>query len=183
MIDEYCDLPSPSSDPKRASQTTDILPTDSSANTQLQTEHANGQIKLTFSADGQTELIDGHTKRQTEQMNIANGQIKPSANTQLQTEHADGSIKFADGQTELDVGHKQVDEHTSDWSDNLIKIIKNIINVPCKTPAAQKLSFELLTMAASHNLAILLKYNNGLNKELEANKNSLLGYGSEFRHP
>jgi hypothetical protein len=82
--------------------------------------------------------------------------------------------------------NERFDEHTStsaDWPDNLIKIIKNIINVPCKTPAAQKLSFELLTMAASHNLAILLKYNNGLNKELEANKNSLLGYGSEFRHP
>jgi hypothetical protein len=65
----------------------------------------------------------------------------------------------------------------------LIKIIKNVINVPCNTLAAPKFSFELLTMAASRNLAVLSKYNNDLNKALKANKNPPFSYGSEFRQP
>jgi hypothetical protein len=65
---------------------------------------------------------------------------------------------------------------------NLIEIIKKIINVPCNTPTASKFIFELLQTAASHNLDVLLKHQNDLSKALEANKSSPLGYGSEFRH-
>jgi hypothetical protein len=107
MIGEYCDLPFPSPDPERVSQTTDTLPKDSLANTQLQTEYANGQINITFCANKQIELANGHAKRRIEQINVANGQMEPSPNTQLQTEHADGPIKLAisaDRQTELVVG-------------------------------------------------------------------------------
>jgi hypothetical protein len=66
---------------------------------------------------------------------------------------------------------------------NLIKIIKKVINVPCNTPTAPEFIFELSQTAASHNLDILSKYQNDLSKALEANKSSPLVYGSEFRHP
>jgi hypothetical protein len=66
---------------------------------------------------------------------------------------------------------KQVDEHTltcANWPNNLIEIIKKVINVPCNTPTAPELIFELSQTAASHNLDILLKYQNDLSKALEA---------------
>jgi hypothetical protein len=41
--------------------------------------------------------------------------------------------------------------------------------------------FKLSSKAALHNLAILSKYEFNLNKALEANKDSLLGPGKEFK--
>ncbi len=106
------------------SQTTDTLPTDSSTNTQLQTEDTNGQIKLTFSAEGQTELANEHAKKQIEQINIADGQIKPSANTQLQTEHANGPIKSSDRQTELANGHAEMQIENINIADKQIELVE-----------------------------------------------------------
>jgi hypothetical protein len=52
IIGEYCDLPFLYPDPKRMSQTTEVFPTESSENNQLQTEHADRQINLTLSRMG-----------------------------------------------------------------------------------------------------------------------------------
>jgi hypothetical protein len=70
-----------------------------------------------------------------------------------------------------------------DWPVNLIAIIKKIINKPCSTPTPPEFSFKLNCKAALQNLAILSKYYFDLHKALDANKNSPLGSGSEFRAP
>jgi hypothetical protein len=143
-----------------------------------QTEHAERQTKQ---AEWQTE----HAKKQIEQ-------------AERQTEHAARQTERATRQIEHVQWHinwhtdfqpfvrEQVDEHTltrANWPNNLIKIIKKVINVPCNTPTAPKFIFKLLQTASSHNLDVLSKYQNDLSKALEANKSSPLGYGSEFRHP
>jgi hypothetical protein len=143
-----------------------------------QTEHAERQTKQ---AEWQTE----HAKKQIEQ-------------AERQTEHAARQTERATRQIEHVQWHinwhtdfqpfvrEQVDEHTltrANWPNNLIKIIKKVINVPCNTPTAPKFIFELLQTAASYNLDVLLKHQNDLSKALEANKSSPLGYGSEFRLP
>ncbi len=143
-----------------------------------QTEHAKDQIEQ---AKRQTE----HSARQTEQ---AERQTKHAAR---QTEHAARQIEHVKWHTNWHTDfqpfiHKQVDEHTlthADWPNNLIKIIKKVIKVPCNTPIAPEFIFKLSQTMASHNLDVLSKYQNDLSKALEANKSSPLGYGSEFRHP
>jgi hypothetical protein len=143
-----------------------------------QTEHAERQTKQ---AERQTE----HAKKQIEQ---AERQTEHAAR---QTERAARQIEHVEWHTNWHTDfqpfvHKQVNEHTltcSDWPNNLIEIIKKVINVPCNTPTAPKFIFKLLQTAASHNLDVLSKYQNDLSKALEANKSSPLGYGSEFRHP
>jgi hypothetical protein len=70
-----------------------------------------------------------------------------------------------------------------DWPINLIAIIKNSINKLCNTPTLPEFSFELNGKAALQNLAILSKYEFDLHKALDANKNSPLNPGSEFRAP
>ncbi len=143
-----------------------------------QTEHAEKQIEQ---AKRQTE----HAARQTEQAE------KKTEHAARQTEHAARQIEHVKWHTNWHTNFqpfvcKQVNEHTlthADWPNNLIKIIKKVINVPCNSPIAPKLIFELSQTAASHNLDVLLKYQNDLSKALEANRNSPLDYGSEFRHP
>jgi hypothetical protein len=71
----------------------------------------------------------------------------------------------------------------ADLPNNLIKIIKKVINIPCNTLIAPEFIFELSQTPASHNLDVLSKYQSDLSKALEANKSSPLGYGSESRHP
>jgi hypothetical protein len=143
-----------------------------------QTEHAKKQIEQ---AERQTE----HAARQTEQ---AKRQTEHAAR---QTEHDARQIEHVEWHTNWHTDfqpfiRKQVDEHTlthADWPNNLIEIIKKVINIPCNTTIAPKFIFELLQTAASHNLDVLSKYQNDLSKALEANKSSPFGYGSEFRHP
>ncbi len=143
-----------------------------------QTEHAEKQIEL---AERQTD----HAARQTEQ---AERQSELAAR---QTEHATRQIEHVELHNNWHTDfqpfvRKQVNEHTlthADWPNNLIEIIKKVINVPCNTPTAPEFIFELSQTAASHNLDVLSKNQNDLSKALEANKSSPFGYGSEFRHP
>ncbi len=91
MIGEYCELPFLSIEPERVPQMTEASETSSanvqlqtklelSANIQLQTEHADGQLNLTTSADGQIELADRHVERHIKlakrKIEHANGQIE-----------------------------------------------------------------------------------------------------------
>jgi hypothetical protein len=69
------------------------------------------------------------------------------------------------------------------WPINLIKIIKDITNKSCNTPTLPEFSFKLNGEAVLQNLAILSKYELDLHKSLDANNNSPLGPGKEFRAP
>ncbi len=137
------------------------------ANVQLQTEHVNGQLISTTFADGQSANIQL--------------QIEP-ANTQLQTEHVNGQLiqtTSAKGQS----ANNQLQTESIDWPNNVIEIIREVMNIPCNTPNSPEFIFKFSESAASHNLEILNKYSNNLGKALRANKNSPLGCGSEFRTP
>jgi hypothetical protein len=146
---------------------------------QLRTEQANTQIELTPSANGHTELANRHPEkhklasRQTEQ---TYGHIK------RQTEHVNPQAEHAHRQNEQNHEHtssyialqakwqahannqllanEQIYEHTSACvylPDNLIKIIKNVMNIPCNMPAPPEFSFKLSAPRASLNLTILKK--------------------------
>ena len=177
-----------------------------------QIERADGQqiIDIT-SADGQIEHADGQSERKIElaerQIEHADGQIEhANRQSERQIELAEGQIERADGQIELADYHakwqielveKQIEhadgqielelsnEHSKsiDWPNNLVEIIKGVMNIPCKTPLPPEFIFELSESAASHNLNVLNKYSNNLGEALRANENSPLGYGSEFRKP
>jgi hypothetical protein len=65
----------------------------------------------------------------------------------------------------------------------LIGIAKRIVSSTCDTPSKPEFSFELTSRAAKKNYLILGKYDFNLGRAIEAQKNSPLGYGSEFRKP
>ena len=71
----------------------------------------------------------------------------------------------------------------ADWPNNLIATSREVLDVPCPTYVEPETIFELSDKAAEHNIKKLEKYGFDLSRALEANKNSPLGYGSEFRHP
>jgi hypothetical protein len=164
-----------------------------------QTEHATRQIEHTKRQIERVKRQTEHAERQTKQAEWQTEHAKKQIEqAKRQTEHAARQTERATRQIEHVEWHtnwhtnfhpfvcKQVDEHTltrADWPNNLIEIIKKVINVPCNTPTAPEFIFELPQTAASHILDVLSKYQNDLSKALEANKSSPLGYGSEFRHP
>jgi hypothetical protein len=157
-----------------------------------QIEHAERQMehveRQTEHAERQTEQAEWQTEHAKKQIEQAERQTEHVAR---QTEHAVRQIEHVEWHTNWHTDfqlfvREQVNEHTltcADWPINLIKIIKKVINAPCNTATAPEFIFELLQIAASHNLDVLSKYQNDLSKALEANKSSPLGYGSEFRHP
>ncbi len=164
-----------------------------------QTEHAARQIEH---AERQMECIkrqNEHAERQTEQAERQTEHAKKQIEqSERQTDHAARQTERAARQIEHVKWHtywhinfqpfvcKQVDEHTltcADWPNNLIDIIKKVINVPCSTLRALEFIFKLSKTAASHNLDVQWKYQNDPSKALEANKSSPLSYGSEFWHP
>ena len=168
MIGEYFNLLSFSIDTERASDDSDEQIIDITFD-DGQIEHANGQ------SERQIELAEGQIER-------ADGQIElADYHAERQIELDERQIEHADGQIELELS----DEHSKsiDWPNNLVEIIKGVMNVPCKTPLPPEFIFELSESAASHNLNILNKYSNNLGEALRANENSPLGYGSEFRKP
>ncbi len=81
--------------------------------------------------------------------------------------------------------HNTVQEflNHNDWPNNLISLIKNVLSTPCDMPLAPDFSFELSNKAAMHNLTVLRKYQFNLGIALEANKDSPLGPGKEFKPP
>jgi hypothetical protein len=71
----------------------------------------------------------------------------------------------------------------NNWPNNLISLIKNVLGTPCDMPLDPEFSFKLSDEAAMHNLTVLRKYQFNLGKALEANKDSPLGPGIEFKPP
>ena len=68
------------------------------------------------------------------------------------------------------------------WPNNLIEIIRAIKQIPPRQSSRPEFSFELLEEAAEKNFLILMqKYGGRLNDALAAQKDSTVGYGSEFR--
>ena len=197
MIGEYFNLHSFSIDTERASDDSDEQIIDiTSDNGQI--EHANWQPERKIElAEGQIERADG---QQIIDITSADGQIEHADGqserkielAERQIEHADGQIEHANRQSErqIELAEGQIElelsnEHSKsiDWPNNLVEIIKGVMNVPCKTPLPPEFIFELSESAASHNLNVLNKYSNNLGEALRANENSPLGYGSEFRKP
>jgi hypothetical protein len=130
----------------------------------LKIEHANEQLINTTPAERQSANIPLR--------------IEP-ANTQLHNEHVDGQLFQT---TSADRQSANIQLQTIDWPNNLIEIIK-VTKVPCNTPNSLEFIFKLSESTASHNLEILNKYSNDLGKTSRANKNSPLGYRSEFWMP
>jgi hypothetical protein len=63
----------------------------------------------------------------------------------------------------------------------MISRIKQVLGTPCNTPSAPEFRFEFLEEAAKHNSEVLRKYNYDLSRALEAQKDSLLDPGKEFK--
>ena len=72
-------------------------------------------------------------------------------------------------------------EKRFDWPNDLIDRIKQVMGTPCSTPSAPEFKFEISEEAMQHNLATLEKYEFDLGKALDAQHNSPLGPGMEFR--
>jgi hypothetical protein len=70
-----------------------------------------------------------------------------------------------------------------DWPINLIERMTKVIGKPCNMPTPPKFSFKLTGAAAMHIINILRKYKFDVGRALEANKDSPLGPGKEFKPP
>jgi hypothetical protein len=68
-----------------------------------------------------------------------------------------------------------------DWPNDLIDRIKQVMGTPCSTPSAPEFIFKITEKAMQHNLATLAKYEFDLSKALDAQHDSPLGPGMEFR--
>ncbi len=68
-----------------------------------------------------------------------------------------------------------------DWPNNMISHIKQVLCTPCNMPSAPEFRFKLLEEAVKHNLEVLRKYNYDLGQALEAQKDSPLGPGKDFK--
>ena len=67
------------------------------------------------------------------------------------------------------------------WPDNLIQLARELVNSPSIEPAAPEFSFLMNQESAHKNLCVLKKYDYKLESALEAQKDSPLSYGSEFK--
>ena len=69
------------------------------------------------------------------------------------------------------------------WPRNIVPIIKAIQSTDCPCPSPPLFKFELTKEVAARNFCILTKFNMSIEKALEAQASSPLGYRSEFRKP
>ena len=73
-------------------------------------------------------------------------------------------------------------QHRPWWPPNITKeIIRTILNEPCPKPSSPLFSFKLTEEAANKNFCIMRKFNWCLKSAIEAQQDSPVGYGSEFR--
>ncbi len=70
-----------------------------------------------------------------------------------------------------------------DWPNDLLNRIKEVMASLCNTPSAPEFIFELSDESTKHNLAMFEKYNFSLEEILNAQQDSPLGPGKEFRPP
>ncbi len=69
------------------------------------------------------------------------------------------------------------------WPNELIACIKQVMGTPCSTPSAPEFKFKLSKEATKHILAILEKYDYNLGQAFDAQRDSPLGPGKEFKPP
>ncbi len=69
------------------------------------------------------------------------------------------------------------------WPPNITSIIKDILATPQHHPQPTLFSFELSKEAATKNLCILDRFDRNLQKAIDAQPNTSISYGSEFRAP
>ena len=68
------------------------------------------------------------------------------------------------------------------WPKDLMKLVKQVIELPIRKPDKPEFVFELTTEAAERNFLLLMKrYGGRLDLALKAQQDSPLGMGSEFR--
>ena len=67
------------------------------------------------------------------------------------------------------------------WPTNISAAIRSVLLIPCPIPVEPEFKFSMTEEAAQHNFCVLSKYEKNLGRALEAQKQSPLGYGSEFR--
>ena len=67
------------------------------------------------------------------------------------------------------------------WPSNLIQLVRETVKHPSSQPSDPEFKFTLDREAAVINFEVLKKYELNLEAALDAQKNSPLGYGSEFR--
>ena len=78
--------------------------------------------------------------------------------------------------------NQQILQHESaPWPPNLLEAIREVISTPVPLPEKPRFGFQLNQEAAAKNMCIMRQYNLDLGKAIEAQSNSPLGYGSEFR--
>jgi hypothetical protein len=65
---------------------------------------------------------------------------------------------------------------TNFWLENLLTIINSMVNVPCTTPSPPLFEFKLTLEAAHKNYCIMRKFNNNIEKALNAQQHTPLGY-------
>jgi hypothetical protein len=58
--------------------------------------------------------------------------------------------------------------------------VKAVVSSTCKRPKIPEFKFELTREAADHNAEVLKTYGFNLGMAINANHDSLLGYGTEF---
>ena len=97
----------------------------------------------------------------------------PVLSTPVDPEHRDDDVSDIPKNT----------EKRFDWPNDLIDRIKQVMGTPCSTPSAPEFKFEISEEAMQHNLATLEKYDFDLGKALNAQHDSPLGPGMEFRPP
>ncbi len=69
------------------------------------------------------------------------------------------------------------------WPPNITSVITTILATPAPIPQPTLFTFELTNEAASRNLCILKRFNRNLQQAIDAQPNSPISYGSEFRSP
>jgi hypothetical protein len=67
------------------------------------------------------------------------------------------------------------------WPDNLVEEVRKITNSPSPTPSPPLFAFQLSREAALKNYCVLKRFGLCITQALEAQKDSPLGFGSEFK--
>ncbi len=67
------------------------------------------------------------------------------------------------------------------WPKNIMEIIKSILATDTPQPSSPDFVFELTREAALKNFCILLRHKGSLANAIDSQRNSPVGYGSEFR--
>ena len=72
------------------------------------------------------------------------------------------------------------DEHEA-WPNDLISVVAKVLEHSCECPSPPLFTFEMSREAAERNFCILVRHGMSLEKALNSQQHSPLGYGSEFR--